>query len=103
MKFHQFDGIYQERWGFSWAMLVSGRVRGWHEDFECIPIYPCKPAKKQEGSNHLLRMVMEPKIPCCGGDYKPQSSDKVMDPYREWNFNQDPNAPWDWNIYLHVS
>ena len=21
-----FDGIYQERWGFSWAMLVSGRV-----------------------------------------------------------------------------
>ena len=24
--FHHFDGIYQERWGFSWAMLVSGRV-----------------------------------------------------------------------------
>ena len=21
-----FDGIYQERWGFSWAMLVAGRV-----------------------------------------------------------------------------
>ena len=21
-----FDGIYQERWRFSWAMLVSGRV-----------------------------------------------------------------------------
>ena len=21
-----FDGIYQERWGFSWAMLVSGSV-----------------------------------------------------------------------------
>ena len=26
MKIHHFDGIYQERWGFSWAMLVSGRV-----------------------------------------------------------------------------
>ena len=28
-KIHHFDGIYQERWGFSWAMLVSGRVTGW--------------------------------------------------------------------------
>ena len=26
MKIHDFDGIYQERWGCSWAMLVSGRV-----------------------------------------------------------------------------
>ncbi len=26
MKIHHFNGIYQERWGFSWAMLVSGRV-----------------------------------------------------------------------------
>ena len=26
MKIHHFDGIYQERWGLSWAMLVSGRV-----------------------------------------------------------------------------
>jgi len=26
MKIHHFDGIYQERWGFSLAMLVSGRV-----------------------------------------------------------------------------
>ena len=25
-KIHRFDGIYQERWGCSWAMLVSGRV-----------------------------------------------------------------------------
>ncbi len=25
-KIHHFDGIYQERRGFSWAMLVSGRV-----------------------------------------------------------------------------
>ena len=26
MKIHHFDGIYWERLGFSWAMLVSGRV-----------------------------------------------------------------------------
>ena len=26
-KIHHFNGIYQERWGFSWAMLVSGRVK----------------------------------------------------------------------------
>ena len=26
MEIHHFDGIYQERWGFLWAMLVSGRV-----------------------------------------------------------------------------
>ena len=26
MKIHHFNGIYQERLGFSWAMLVSGRV-----------------------------------------------------------------------------
>ncbi len=26
MKIHHFDGIYQERWGFSWAMLVYQRV-----------------------------------------------------------------------------
>ncbi len=26
MKIHNFDGIYQERWGFSWAMLVYQRV-----------------------------------------------------------------------------
>ena len=26
-KIHHFDGIYQERWGFSWAMLVYQRVR----------------------------------------------------------------------------
>ena len=25
-KIDHFDGIYQERWGFSWVMLVSGRV-----------------------------------------------------------------------------
>ena len=25
-KIHHFDDIYQERWGFSWAMLVSGKV-----------------------------------------------------------------------------
>ena len=25
-KIHHFDGIYKETWGFSWAMLVSGRV-----------------------------------------------------------------------------
>ena len=25
MENHHFDGIYQERWGFSWAMLVSRR------------------------------------------------------------------------------
>ena len=25
-KIHHFDGIYQERWGFSWAMLVYQRV-----------------------------------------------------------------------------
>ena len=25
-KIHHFDGIYQERWWFSWAMLVSGSV-----------------------------------------------------------------------------
>ena len=29
IKIHHFDGIYQERWGFSWAMLVSGRVLPW--------------------------------------------------------------------------
>ena len=29
MKIHHFNGIYQERWGFSWAMLVSGRVTVW--------------------------------------------------------------------------
>ena len=27
-KIHHFDGIYQERWGFSWAMLVYQRVPG---------------------------------------------------------------------------
>ena len=26
MEFHHVDGICQERWGFSWAMSVSGRV-----------------------------------------------------------------------------
>jgi len=26
MENPQFDWIYQERWGFSWAILVSGRV-----------------------------------------------------------------------------
>ena len=26
MKIHHFDGICKERWGFPWAMLVSGRV-----------------------------------------------------------------------------
>ncbi len=26
-KIHHFDGIYKETWGFSWAMLVSGRVK----------------------------------------------------------------------------
>ena len=25
-KIHHFDGVYKETWGFSWAMLVSGRV-----------------------------------------------------------------------------
>ena len=25
-KIHHFDGIYQEKWGFSWAMLVYQRV-----------------------------------------------------------------------------
>ena len=25
-KIHHFHGIYQERWGFSWAMLVYRRV-----------------------------------------------------------------------------
>ena len=29
MKIHHFDGIYEERWGLSWAMLVSGRVPLW--------------------------------------------------------------------------
>ncbi len=27
MKIHHFNGIYQEGWGFSWAMLVYQRVR----------------------------------------------------------------------------
>ncbi len=27
MKIHHFNGIYQERWGFSWAMLVYQRVQ----------------------------------------------------------------------------
>ena len=27
-KIHHFDGIYQERWWFSWAMLVSGSAFG---------------------------------------------------------------------------
>jgi len=26
MQIHHFDGICQERWGCSWAMLISGRV-----------------------------------------------------------------------------
>ncbi len=29
MKIHHFNGIYQEGWGFSWAMLVYQRVYGY--------------------------------------------------------------------------
>ena len=28
-KINHFDGIYEGTWGFSWAMLVSGRVSDW--------------------------------------------------------------------------
>ena len=31
MKIPHFDGIYQERWGFSWAMLVYRRVIRKHQ------------------------------------------------------------------------
>ena len=44
MKIHNFNGIYQERWGFSWAMLVSGRVYlggGWHDPWHLlVPGFP---------------------------------------------------------------
>ena len=46
MKIHHFDGIYQEKWGFSWATLVSGRVpwsieRLWDTKYCCEGLQRC--------------------------------------------------------------
>ena len=38
MKIHHFNGIYQESWGFSWAMLVSGRVMRWYAGIQMVCI-----------------------------------------------------------------
>ena len=37
MKIHNFNGIYQERRWFSWAMLVSWRVDQYHWEMRCFP------------------------------------------------------------------
>ena len=56
MEIHHFDGIYQERWGFSWAMLVYQRVPYIHRAIYKGPIY----AHKSLGA-HLVRHPNPPK------------------------------------------
>ena len=67
MKIHHFNDIYQERWGFSWAMLVSGRVIVFFCFFWFVSDYkapPCLLLFDFEGPNFLTQRLVNGSNSC---------------------------------------